>query len=139
MNEIMVGLSNQLIALKIWLHENLGVHDDALHVHFSLLLLFAAALILRKRADSIWCWMVVFVIEMINEYADLTGQAAGEGTLQAAWEDLYTTMFWPTVILLFGRFLFPPRGELQAEEPANHSHLQSGDLANQSFEKPPAI
>ncbi len=131
--EWLTALSNQWIAVKIWLHQTLGVHDDALHVHLSLLLLFTVALIIRKRPDSLWCWFIVFAAEMINEYADLRGEAAGEGTLLAAWEDLYTTMFWPTVILLFGRLLFPPRLLEQTEE------QHSGDLTDETFEQPPSV
>ena len=70
---------------------------------------------------------------MINEYADLRGEAAGEGTLLAAWEDLYTTMFWPTVILLFGRLLFPPRLPEQTEKE------HSGDLTDETLEEPPSV
>lgn len=111
MEQLLVPLANQMIAVKVWLHDRLGMDDEALHVHLSLVILFTAAVILRRRPDSIWCWLVVFVIEMANEYADIIGDAAGEGTLSSGLADLYGTMFWPTVILLFGRFLFPPRQE----------------------------
>ncbi|NJM50517.1 MAG: hypothetical protein HC843_06210 [Sphingomonadales bacterium] len=138
-------LSGQLIAGKIGLRDFLGMHDDALQVHFSLLLLFGAALILRRRPDSLLCWLIVFALEMVNEFADLTGPAAGEGMVRAAWEDIFTTMFWPTVILLLGRILFPPqRPPVVAEEaladPEGAPDVRpSGDLPDQPFEKSPAV
>jgi len=123
METILVPIANQMIAVKIWLHDRLGMDDEVLHVHMSLLILFGAAIILRRRPDSIWCWLVVFVIEMANEYADIIGDAAGEGTLSSGLADLYGTMFWPTVILLLGRFLFPPREQnvQLAEDPLKAS------------------
>jgi hypothetical protein len=55
----------------------------------------------------LWCWLIVFLAELFNEYADLRGSAPGEATMDAALHDIYNTMFWPTVILILGRFLFP--------------------------------
>ncbi len=130
---IQVQIADGIIAAKIWLYKNLGVHDDALHVHLSLLILFTAAIILRRRADSIWCWLVVFFAQLLNEYADITGDAAGEGTIKAAFEDFYTTLFWPTVILLFGRLLFPK------PPAANINQSGSSDLPDQSFKQPPSV
>ena len=130
---IQVQIADSIIAAKIWLYQNLGVHDDALHVHLSLVILFGAALILRRRADSIWCWLVVFFAQLLNEYADITGDAAGEGTVKAAFEDFYTTLFWPTIILLFGRLLFPKPPVMKA------TGTDSSDLPDQSFKQPPSV
>jgi hypothetical protein len=51
--------------------------------------------------------LIVLIAELFNEYADLHGQAPDEATIDAAMHDLYNTMFWPTIILILGRFMFP--------------------------------
>jgi hypothetical protein len=59
--------------------------------------------------------------------------APGEATMDAALHDIYNTMFWPTVIVLFGRLLFPHKNLAETKAPT------SGDLPDQAFEKPTAI
>jgi hypothetical protein len=100
-------LAEHWVSYKIWLIETVGLTNDAMHVHGSLLILCVSALVLRRRPDSLWCWLIVFIAELFNEYADLRGSAPGEATMDAALHDIYNTMFWPTVILILGRFLFP--------------------------------
>ena len=134
MQEKILHLAEQWIGYKIWLIEKVGLTNDAMHVHGSLLILTVSAVLFRRRPDSIWCWLVVFVAELFNEYADLRGLAPGESTLDASLHDIYNTMFWPTVILILGRFLFPRR------KPAErHVTAVSGDLAHQSLEQATAI
>ena len=100
-------LAEHWVSYKIWLIETVGLTNDALHVHGALLILCVSALVLRRRPDSLWCWIIVFIAELFNEYADLRGSAPGEATMDAALHDIYNTMFWPTVILILGRVLFP--------------------------------
>ena len=127
-------LAEQWIGYKIWLIEKMGMTNDALHVHSSLIILFVSALLLRRRADSILCWLIVLVAELFNEYADLRGQAPGEATMDASLHDVYITMFWPTVIVLFGWLLFPRR---IAEKP--RPMPASSDLADEPFEQAPTV
>ncbi len=134
MNEKLQALADLWIGYKIRLVEFVGLTNDAMHIHGSILILFVSAIILRRRPDSIWCWLIVFAAELFNEFADLKGEAPGEATIDAAIHDLYNTMFWPTVILVLGRFLFPPRKKLPADE-----MNESSDLADQPFEQPTAI
>ena len=122
-------LAEQWIGYKIWLIETVGLTNDAMHVHGSLLILCVSAILLRRRPDSPWCWMIVFIAELFNEYADLRGLAPGEATLDASLHDLYNTMFWPTIILILGRFLFPRRRKDLS--PAT----SSSDLAHQPLEQ----
>ncbi|WP_397591808.1 hypothetical protein [Sphingorhabdus sp.] len=100
-------LAEHWVSYKIWLIETVGLTNDAMHVHGALLILCVSALVLRRRPDSLWCWIIVFIAELFNEYADLRGSAPGEATMDAALHDIYNTMFWPTVILILGRVLFP--------------------------------
>jgi hypothetical protein len=47
--------------------------------------------------------------------------------------DLYNTMFWPTIILLLGRFMFPRAKESDAKTD------RSGDFADQPFKQSAAV
>jgi hypothetical protein len=98
------------------------------------LILFVSAIMLRRRPDSPWCWLIVLIAELFNEYADFHGVAPGESTIDAAVHDLYNTMFWPTIIMVLGRFLFPPQSKKDKNRPAD-----SSDLANESFKEPAPV
>lgn len=108
---------------KIWLIEAVGLTNDAMHVHGALLILCVSAILLRRRPDSLWCWLAVVAAELFNEYADLRGAAPDEATMGAALHDIYNTMFWPTVILIFGRVLFPRKSAALASSTAPSSDL----------------
>jgi hypothetical protein len=123
-------LAEHWVSYKIWLIETVGLTNDAMHVHGSLLILCVSALVLRRRPDSPWCWLIVFIAELFNEYADLRGAAAGEATIDAALHDVYNTMFWPTVLLILGRALFP-REQATPVSPA----AISSDLPHQPLEQ----
>lgn len=132
MQEILQHLAERWIAYKIRLIEYVGLTNDAMHIHMSLLLLFVSAILFRRRPDSLWCWLVVFLAELFNEYADLSGAAPDETGLDAAMHDIYNTMFWPTIIVVLGRFLFPRR--LKVTRPAPDPDASS-DLADQPFKE----
>ena len=123
-------LAEHWVSYKIWLIETVGLTNDAMHVHGSLLILCVSALVLRRRPDSPWCWLIVFIAELFNEYADLRGAAAGEATIDAALHDVYNTMFWPTMLLILGRALFP-RKKATPVRPA----AISSDLPHQPLEQ----
>ena len=125
MNQQLQELAELWIGYKAQLIEFVGLTNDAMHVHGSILILFGSAILLRQRPDSIWCWLIVFVAEVFNEYADFKGLAPGEANIDAAMHDLYNTMLWPTVIVVLGRFLFPPRAKKIHTDPGI-----SGDLAD---------
>ena len=127
-------LAEQWIGYKIWLIEKMGLTNDVLHLHASLAILFLSALLLRRRADSIICWLIVLVAELFNEYADLRGQAPGEASIDASLHDIYITMIWPTIIVLFGWLLFPRR---KTEKP--QPTPASSDLADEPFEQAPTV
>jgi hypothetical protein len=116
-------LAEHWVSYKMWLIDTVGLTNDAMHVHGSLLILCVSALVLRRRPDSLWCWLIVFIAELFNEYADLRGAAPGEATMDAALHDIYNTMFWPTVILILGRFLFPRQKATLASPTAASSDL----------------
>jgi len=122
------------VSYKIWLIDTVGLTNDAMHVHGALLILCVSAILLRRRPDSLWCWFIVFLAELFNEYADLRGAAPGEATIDAALHDIYNTMFWPTLILILGRFLFP-RKNRDVVNPA----APSSDLPQQPREQATSV
>jgi hypothetical protein len=94
--------------LKLWLETASGLNMDALHVHAGILLLVAAALVLRRPLSSPWPWLVVLAAELANEYYDLRfeiwptrGQQFAEGA-----KDVWNTMLLPTALLIAARW-FP--------------------------------
>jgi hypothetical protein len=137
MQDIVADAAHWWIGYKTWLINHIGLTNDAMHVHFAFLILIMTAVLIRKRPDSFLPWLVVLLAELFNEYADLTGNAPGEGTIKASLHDIYNTMFWPTMLLLFGRWLFP-RSKQEAKPEEN-----SGDLADEAFhdssKEPPPV
>lgn len=130
MQDQLLYFAERWIGYKTWLIEAIGLSNDAMHVHGALLILCLSAVVLRRRPDSLWCWLIVLSAELFNEYADLRGQAPGEATLNASLHDLYNTMFWPTVILISGRFL------VRRNKPEKAANTQrSSDLANKPLEQ----
>ena len=134
MNEKLQALAEVWIGYKVRLIEFVGLTNDAMHIHGSILILFVSAIILRRRPDSIFCWLIVLVAELFNEFADLKGLAPGEASIEAGIHDLYNTMFWPTIILILGRLLFPQQRKEQSPD-----NYRSSDLADQTLEKPTPV
>ena len=122
------------IGYKTRLVEYVGLTNDAMHVHGSILIMFGSAILLRRRPDSIWCWLIVLAAELFNEFADLKGLAPGEASMKASIHDLYNTMLWPTVMVILGRFLFPP----PCKEPLPEV-TESSDLADEAFKEPAPV
>ena len=94
--------------VKEWLERASGLDMDALHVHASLLLLLAAAIVLRRPLRSPWPWLVVLGAEFANEVYDYTYEVwpGAERQLQLAEgvRDMWNTMVIPTVLLLVARY-----------------------------------
>ena len=134
MQDYVQQLVEYWIGYKIRVIDAVGLTNDAMHIHGSLLILFGSAIILRRRPDSVWYLLIVLVAELFNEYADLRGAAPGEATIDAALHDIYNTMFWPTLILILGRFLFP-RKNRDVVNPA----APSSDLPQQPREQATSV
>ena len=82
-----------------------GLSADALHVHVSILLYLLFALATRRRLYHWMPWVLVLLIECINEFIDLNQPA---GSLESNWpasqHDILNTMFLPTVLLVMLRW-----------------------------------
>ncbi len=107
-----------------------GLAKDALHIYAGLAVFLAVRLFWRRKGGWVLAWLVVLVMAVGVEYIDMLNEHA-RGDLQpdaGHWHDIWNTMFWPTILVLVGRWLQP------APKTA-----KSGDLADQSFKEPPAI
>lgn len=92
--------------VKLFVEHASGVSMDALHILVGFLLFLIAALVCRRGIGSILPWLLVLVLELINEAYDLhverwpnLARQIGEGV-----KDVMLTMALPTLILLIGRW-----------------------------------
>lgn len=106
---------------KTALSETLHLSKDALHVHLGLLIYLVAAGLTRRSLGSFVPWLILLVLEAINEGFDLLHDLRHGGlnarSLLPGLKDGVNTMFWPTVLLVavrFGLLRRPPKPE-QAE------------------------
>lgn len=107
---------------KMSIIEATGLGKDALHVYFGLALFLLVRLAWRGRGGWIAAWLAVLAMACGGEWLDLTAEY-GRSTIQpddAHWHDIWNTMFWPTVLLLVGRWL-PQTEAASAEAPPRGS------------------
>lgn len=86
-----------------------GLDKDALHIYFGLALFLLIRLMWRWRGGWVVAWLAVLAMAVGGEWLDLTREM-GRSTIQpdaAHWHDIWNTTFWPTVLLLVGRWLQP--------------------------------
>ena len=98
---------------KHFIETSVAFSHDALHVLVGVLVLLAAALVLRRPISSWRPWLVVLLLIFLNEFADLTfnrwphpAVVRGESM-----RDFLLTMFLPTVLMFTVRWsprLFAP-------------------------------
>ena len=113
--------------------EATGLAKDALHIYAGMGLFLLVRLLWRWRGGWILAWLAVLSMACTVEWIDMKAEGVAN-TLQpdaAHWHDIWNTMFWPTVLLLVGRWL-QPKPKLPKPE-------ASGDLADQAFEEPPTV
>lgn len=109
-----------------------GLGKDALHIYAGMGLFLLVRLIWRWRGGWVLAWLAVLAMACTVEWIDMQAEAANSALQPDAahWHDIWNTMFWPTVLLLVGRWLQPkPR----------LSKTASGDLADQPLEQPPPV
>ncbi len=118
----LIEVGTRIIGSKDALELLVDLSPDALHVHLSLIVLFGIALLLRQRPDNWRPWLVLLVLEVVNETNDILHHSMRVplDDRAAALHDLLNTMFWPTMLLIFGRMLFPPAAPILVEpDPGN--------------------
>jgi hypothetical protein len=92
-------LAERYSAAKEELSSLTGASEDLLHLHAGLLILFATALLLKRRLRSTVPIAMVWVFALANEAVDLLSPGASA----SPWEpvaDIANTVFWPTLLFL---------------------------------------
>lgn len=93
--------------------------QDALHIYGAILLQVVAAALMRRSMASVFPWLFVLLVLILNEWADLRepGKPIEEWQVVGGLKDLWNTMALPTLLLLLARFTprlmtgRPPEGE----------------------------
>jgi hypothetical protein len=118
--------------LKLTIADATGLAKDALHIYAGLAVFLMVRLLWRWRGGWLIAWLTVLAMACGVEYIDLISEQARSDVQPDAahWHDIWNTMFWPTVLMLVGRWLQPkpkPKADV------------SGDLADKPFEEPPTV
>lgn len=115
---------------KLSIVSSVGLGKDALHIYFGLALFLAVRLVWRRRGGGLIAWVAVLVMACGGEWLDLQAEISRSAIQPDAahWHDIWNTMFWPTVLLIVGRWLGP-----RADAPAPAAI--SGENAERGFEQ----
>ena len=103
---------------KTWFVTATDLSKDALHIYFGMALFLAVRFAWRWRGGWLAAWFAVLAMACGGEWLDLQAEI-GRSAIQpdaAHWHDIWNTMFWPTVLLLVGRWLQPPAKATVGEE-----------------------
>ena len=96
-------------ARKVSVIEATGLDKDALHIYFGLTLFLVVRFLWRRRGGWVIAWLAVLAMACGGEWLDLNAEIS-RSSIQpdaAHWHDIWNTMFWPTVLLVVGRWLQP--------------------------------
>ena len=112
-------------ARKVSVIEATGLDKDALHIYFGLTLFLVVRFLWRRRGGWVIAWLAVLAMACGGEWLDLNAEIS-RSSIQpdaAHWHDIWNTMFWPTVLLVVGRWLQPvvearaePADEISGED-----------------------
>ena len=117
----LIELASLFEERKSWLVTATDLSKDALHIYFGLALFMLVRLARRWRGGWVAAWLAVLVMACGGEWLDMTAEFSNAAIQPDAahWHDIWNTMFWPTVLLLVGRWLQPvvqPRAEGSGED-----------------------
>jgi len=117
--------------LKVFLLDETGLAKDALHIYAGMAIFIAVRLLWRWGGGWIAAWLAALALACGAEYLDLRTEFSNSALQpdREHWHDIWNTMFWPTVLMLVGRWLQPE---------AKPRTGASGDLADQPFEEAPS-
>ena len=117
----LIELASLFEERKSWLVTATDLSKDALHIYFGLALFMLVRLAWRWRGGWVVAWLAVLVMACGGEWLDMTAEFSNAAIQPDAahWHDIWNTMFWPTVLLLVGRWLQPvaqPRADVSGED-----------------------
>src|SRR3546814_14340380 len=99
---ILAKLASVWGPLKTGFEKSVGLSADAIHVHVGVMLLFFFAWVTRRPLHDWRPWLMVFAVELANEIIDLNQEFGSiERNWNASRHDLITTMFIPTLLVLY--------------------------------------
>ena len=128
----LIELASLFEERKSWLVTASDLGKDALHIYFGLALFMLVRLAWRWRGGWVAAWLAVLVMACGGEWLDLNAEIS-RSSIQpdaAHWHDIWNTIFWPTILLLVGRWLQP-----KAMTPATAPAILSGEDAERRFEQ----
>ncbi|HEX2811557.1 MAG TPA: hypothetical protein VHO04_02645 [Sphingopyxis sp.] len=128
----LIELASLFEARKLSVIEATGLDKDALHIYFGMALFVLVRLAWRGRGGWLAAWIAVLVMACGGEWLDLTAEYSKSAIQPDAehWHDIWNTMFWPTVLLVVGRWLQPV-----AEARAEPADAISGENAERRLEQ----
>lgn len=90
---------------KSFIETNIGIDNDLFHVIAGPVVQVLAALVLRRSVQRIAPWLVVLVLELLNEWHDLATETWPVRNMQygEGLKDILLTMMLPTIVLLLTR------------------------------------
>ncbi len=119
--------------LKVEIIEATGLDKDALHIYIGLAIFLTVRLLWRWRGGWLLAWLAALTLATIFEWLDMRTVAVGSPIQPDAshLHDIWNTMFWPTVLLVVGRWLHP--------DVKSAPEAESSNLADEPFKQPPSI
>lgn len=91
---------------KTALVDHAHLERDALHVYAALMIFLGACWLFRWKATSIKPWLLVLLIQTMNELFDMWGSYEDDGVIWI-WgniKDMINTMILPTLLILAARY-----------------------------------
>ena len=138
----LIEIASLFEARKMSLIDATGLDKDALHIYFGLALFLLIRLAWRWRGGWVAAWLAVLAMACGGEWLDMAAEASRSAIQPDAahWHDIWNTMFWPTILLLVGRWLQPGviptlanDGETSPSRDA--ASVSSGEYAERRFEQ----
>lgn len=128
----LIEIASLFEARKVSVIGATGLDKDALHIYFAMALFLAVRLVWRRRGGWVAAWLAVLVMACGGEWLDLNAEISRSAIQPDAahWHDIWNTMFWPTVLLLVGRWLQP-----QPKAAAETATELSGENAERGLEQ----
>lgn len=93
-------------SVEIFVEHSLGFSHDALHVLVGPCIQLLAGALLRRSIRNLGPWLVVLVLELANEWHDLTVEHWPNPALQwgESAKDVLLTMALPTLLMILARY-----------------------------------